>query len=97
MKTSTLGLILLSLGITYQSIYSDSGLLRYQENKEVADKFYSKALEVRKDIDKLNYEIQGLQDTNYSLEKLAREDLGYSKEGEIVYVFKKKGDNGKSN
>ena len=61
--------------------YFSTVLISHSESQRIADKRLEKAKATN---EKLRKELAALQDIN-NIEKLAREDLGFTKEGEMPY------------
>lgn len=71
-------------------VFSDRGLPELQHAR-------TRVAGLRGDIDKLQAEnarlraeIESVKKSSYAIERIAREDLGMSKQGEIVYMLPKK-------
>lgn len=71
-------------------VFSDRGLPELQHAR-------TRVAGLRGDIDKLQAEnarlraeIESVKKSSYAIERIAREDLGMSKQGEVVYMLPKK-------
>jgi len=74
-------------GIVYGAVRDDEGLMHvFRERSRLQDLNHS-VENLRDENNRLRAEIKALREDPRSVEKRAREDLGLSKEGEIVFIF----------
>ena len=81
-------LILLLAGtVSFFSLFGDHGLLHLRQlNNELAS-LKEKNHQLESSVEELKEKIKAFNTQDKPLEKLAREELGLSKEGEVVYLF----------
>ena len=74
-------------GIVYGAVRDDEGLMHvFRERSRLQDLNHS-VENLRDENNRLRAEIKALREDPRSVEKRAREDLGLSKEGEIVFIL----------
>ncbi len=85
----------LTLVFLISFLFSKEGISELQQSRY-------RVAELQRDIERLRAEnqalaaqINNLRDSTFSVEKIAREDLGMAKDGEIVYVVEEKEENDK--
>lgn len=71
-------------------IFSDRGLPELQQARTRVSALQSEIARLEKDNARLRAEIDSVKRSSYAIERIAREDLGMSREGEIVYMLPKK-------
>ena len=71
-------------------IFSDRGLPELQHARTRVDGLRADVARVEADNARLRAEIESVKKSSYAVERIAREDLGMSKKGEIVYMLPKK-------
>ena len=79
-----LGIALLLLLVT---IAGNHGLLHLQKINNELRQLEGKNLSLQSEITALEHRIFALQNDDAELERVAREELGLSRTGEIVYIF----------
>jgi cell division protein FtsB len=74
-------------GIVYGALRDEEGLMHvFRERSRLQD--LSRSVNgLREENDRLRAEIKALREDPRAVERLAREDLGLSKEGEIVFIL----------
>ena len=71
-------------------VFSDRGIAELQHaRKRVAD-LHADITRLEADNARLQAEIESVKRSTYAVERIAREDLGMSKKGEIVYLLPKR-------
>ena len=74
-------------GIVYGAVRDDEGLLHVFRERSRLQELSHSVSSLRSENDRLRSEIKALREDPRAIEKLAREDLGLSKEGEIVFIL----------
>ncbi|HPD60531.1 MAG TPA: septum formation initiator family protein [Thermodesulfobacteriota bacterium] len=92
-KIQFLLLIFFVFLIAYWTVFGDNGILKLREIKQESDKVKAASEKIKAENERLKKEIKLLQEDRKYLEKVAREDLGMTRQDEIIY--KKKQDYGK--
>ncbi|MCB0323840.1 MAG: septum formation initiator family protein [Bdellovibrionales bacterium] len=85
LATMAFGIILALLA--FFIVAGQSGLMRLGEMRREVQELDLKNRELESEIVRTQNKIYGLRKSDPVLEKLAREELGLSKPGEIVYIF----------
>jgi len=71
-------------------VFSDRGLPELQHARTRVDGLRAEIAKLETDNARLRAEIASVKKSSYAVERIAREDLGMSKKGEIVYMLPKK-------
>jgi cell division protein FtsB len=67
-------------------MFGANGMIVYKQKRNEYEVLQKKIAQVRGENEKVTQQIQGLQSDKKDIEKEAREQLGYAKPGEYVYV-----------
>jgi len=70
--------------------FSQEGISELQQARQRVAGLQQDIERLRTENQRLSEQISNLRNSTFSVEKIAREDLGMAKEGEIVYVVKDK-------
>jgi cell division protein FtsB len=68
-------------------VFSEQGISELQRSRATVQKLETDIEFLRKENERLGREIESLKSSTFIVEKIAREDLGMSKEGEIIYML----------
>ena len=68
-------------------LFSKGGISELQQSRLRVGELQQEVERLRIENQKLSEQINSLRESTFSVEKIAREDLGMAKEGEIVYVL----------
>jgi cell division protein FtsB len=66
-------------------VFSEEGISELREARTRVHLLEQEITDLEQENAKLEAEADGLRDSSFTVEKIAREDLGMSKPGEIVY------------
>lgn len=80
-------LLLLALTLLFFTVAGDHGLLHLKQLTEEQKELEQKNRELESEIASLQNKVYGIRHDPAYLEKSAREQLGLSKPGEIIYIF----------
>lgn len=69
----------------YFLIFSEIGFVRYLDSKRELDLKQNELVALRTEITNLEREIDDWQADSFYLEKIARQDLGMGRKGEVAY------------
>lgn len=86
-KLSSFLIILLALVLILITIAGNHGLLHLKRINQELEELERQNNRLESEIITLENRIFGIQQSKFTLEKKAREKLGLSKPGEIVYIF----------
>ena len=67
-------------------MFGANGMVVYKQKRNEYQALHKKIDDVQKDNDRYTQQIQGLKSDQTAIEKEAREQLGYAKPGEYIYV-----------
>lgn len=70
--------------------FSDRGIAELQHARTHVGELESGISKARSENARLRAEIDSVKKSSYAVERIAREDLGMSKQGEVVYMLPKK-------
>ncbi len=68
-------------------VFSEQGISELQRSRATVQKLETDIEVLRRENERLEREIESLKSSTFIVEKIAREDLGMSKEGEIIYML----------
>lgn len=71
-------------------VFSDRGLPELQHARTRVSALHTDIKRLESENARLRAEIESVKKSSYAIERIAREDLGMSKKGEIVYMLPKK-------
>lgn len=80
-------LVCLALVLLFFTVKGEHGLLHLQQLQQKQQILEQKNRELESEITSLQNKVYGIRQDPAFLEKTAREQLGLSKPGEIVYIF----------
>ena len=66
-------------------MFSEEGIAELRQAQQRVDTLRSEIRHLEEENARLEAEIENLRDSSFAVERIAREDLGMSKPGEIVY------------
>jgi cell division protein FtsB len=67
-------------------MFGANGMIVYKQKRTEYETLRNQIVQVQQENDRYTQQIQGLKSDQKSIEKEAREQLGYAKPGEYVYV-----------
>jgi cell division protein FtsB len=82
-----LGLLVYALVSVPVRILSEEGLPRYRRLSEQLQRLRSQNVELARNIERLNREVNALRSDPAAIERIARDELGLVQRGEIVFQF----------
>lgn len=83
-------LIVVSIGLIVTAVVAKHGLLTYLEMNERRKSMQADLSNIQKENEQLKKEIGALKSDPDTIEKIAREELGMVKPGEVLYRIEKK-------
>jgi cell division protein FtsB len=91
----TLRLVILLSGVLtivflISFFFSDRGIAELQHARKRVAELRVDIAKLQSDNARLHAEIESVKKSTYAVERIAREDLGMSKKGEVVYMLPKK-------
>ncbi|MFZ2491748.1 MAG: septum formation initiator family protein [Thermoanaerobaculia bacterium] len=67
--------------------FSDRGIAELQHSRTQVAKLRADIATAEADAARIRAEIESVKKSSYAIERIAREDLGMSKKGEVVYML----------
>jgi len=77
----------LALSLLFNFLFGDMGLIQGYRQRHAAVRLRREVLTLRGENDRLAAEIHDLRHDPYRVETIAREELGLSRPGEIIFLF----------
>ena len=85
-RIATIAVTLLAASLFVHVMFGANGMVVYKQKRAEYEALRKHIVRVQQENDRYTQQIQGLKSDQKSIEKEAREQLGYAKPGEYVYV-----------
>lgn len=85
-RIATVAVMVLAASLFVHVMFGANGMIVYKQKRSEYEALRKQNLEVQQENERYTRQIQGLQSDQKAIEKEAREQLGYAKPGEYVYV-----------
>ena len=85
-RIATVAVTLVAAGLFVHVMFGANGMVVYKQKRADYEALRKQIVQVQQENDRYTQQIQGLKSDQKSIEKEAREQLGYAKPGEYVYV-----------
>jgi cell division protein FtsB len=85
-RLATIAVAVLAVFLFVHVMFGANGMVVYKQKRAEYEALRKKIVEVQRDNELYTQQIQGLKTDQTAIEKEAREQLGYAKPGEYVYV-----------
>jgi len=85
-RIATFAVVLLAGWLFVHVMFGANGMVIYKQKRAEYQQLHKQLGEVQQENDRYTQQIQGLKSDQTAIEKEAREQLGYAKPGEYVYV-----------
>jgi cell division protein FtsB len=85
-RIATITVTLLAVSLFVHVMFGANGMVIYKQKRAENEALRKRIDQVQQENDRYTQQIQGLKSDQKSIEKEAREQLGYAKPGEYVYV-----------
>jgi cell division protein FtsB len=85
-RIATVAVILLTVSLFVHVMFGANGMVVYKQKRAEYEALHKQINQVQQDNDRYAQQVQGLKTDQKAIEKEAREQLGYAKPGEFVYV-----------
>ncbi len=86
-KVATGAAALLALGMGYHVIFGQNGLMAYQQKRQEAQALDNQLHSLQRENDLLKGHVDRLQNDPNAIEHQAREELHYTRPGEVIYTL----------
>lgn len=88
-RIATIAVVVLTISLFVHVMFGANGMVVYKKKRADYESLHKQIDKVQKENDAYTQQIQGLKSDEKAIEKEAREQLGYAKPGEYVYVAPK--------
>lgn len=85
-RIATIAVTVLAASLFVHVMFGANGMVVYKQKRAEYEALRKQIVQVQLENDRYTQQIQGLKSDQKSIEKEAREQLGYAKPGEYVYV-----------
>lgn len=85
-RIATIAVTLLAVSLFVHVMFGANGMVVYKQKRAELEALRKQIDQVQQENERYTQQIQGLKSDQTSIEKEAREQLGYAKPGEYVYV-----------
>ena len=85
-RIATIAVVVLAISLFVHVMFGANGMVVYRQKRTEYQELRKKIEQVQQENDRYTRQIQGLKTDQTAIEKEAREQLGYAKPGEYVYV-----------
>ena len=85
-RIATTAVTVLAASLFVHVMFGANGMVVYKQKRAEYEALRTQIVQVQQENDRYTQQIQGLKSDQKSIEKEAREQLGYAKPGEYVYV-----------
>jgi len=89
-KTATLTAAVLAVGLGYHVLFGANGLFVYQKKRQETKQLTRETQDLQRENDLLRGHVQRLQSDPTAIEHQAREQLHYTRPGEVIYALPSK-------
>ena len=86
-RIATAAAALLTVGMGYHVVFGQNGLTAYEHKREESRTLAREAAALRKENDFFRGHVQRLENDPNSIEHQAREELHYTRPGEVIYTL----------
>jgi cell division protein FtsB len=85
-RIATIAVVVLAISLFVHVMFGANGMVVYKQKRAEYETLHKQIVDVQQENDRYTQRIQGLKSDQTAIEKEAREQLGYAKPGEYVYV-----------
>jgi len=85
-RIATVTVVVLTALLFVHVMFGANGMVVYKKKRAELQSLRQQIVQVQQDNDRYTQQIQGLKSDQAAIEREAREQMGYAREGEIVYV-----------
>ncbi len=85
-RIATIAVAVLTASLFVHVMFGANGMVVYKQKRAEYESLQKQIVEAQQENDRYTQQIQGLKSDQKAIEKEAREQLGYAKPGEYVYV-----------
>jgi len=85
-RIATIAVTLLAVSLFVHVMFGANGMVIYKQKRAEYQELRHQIIQVQQENERYTQQIQGLKTDQTAIEKEAREQLGYAKPGEYIYV-----------
>jgi cell division protein FtsB len=85
-RIATIAVTVLAVSLFLHVMFGANGMIVYKQKRAEYEALQKQIAQVEQENERYTQQVQGLQSDQKAVEKEAREQLGYAKPGEYVYV-----------
>jgi len=85
-RIATIAVTVLAVSLFVHVMFGANGMVVYKQKRAEYEVLQKQTIQVQQENDRYTQQVQGLKSDQKAIEKEAREQLGYAKPGEYVYV-----------
>ena len=85
-RIATIAVTVLAVSLFVHVMFGANGMVVYKQKSAEYEVLQKQTIQVQQENDRYTQQVQGLKSDQKAIEKEAREQLGYAKPGEYVYV-----------
>lgn len=86
-KVATVAAAVLALGVGYHVVFGANGLTVYEQKRQETHHLNQRMQDLQRENDLLKDHVQRLQSDPNAIEQQAREELRYTRPGEVIYAL----------
>lgn len=86
-KVATVVLIVLSVSLGLYAIFGRDGLVAYQQKQHQAEQLHQQIVDMQKENDRMALHDQRLRNNRDTIEYEARQQMHYTRPGEVIYTL----------
>jgi cell division protein FtsB len=86
-KIATAAAVVLAVGMGYHVVFGQNGLTAYQQKRQDAQMLQSQLRSLQRENELLKGHVERLQSDPNAIEHQAREELHYTRPGEVIYTL----------
>ncbi|HLH08275.1 MAG TPA: septum formation initiator family protein [Terriglobales bacterium] len=86
-KLATVAVAVIAAWMAFHVIFGANGMVVYQSKKAEYREAQTEVQSLQKENDRLNKEVDALRTDPKAVEKAAREEFGYARPGEVIYLL----------
>jgi len=85
-RIATIAVAVMGVSLLFHVMFGANGMMVYKKKRAEYESLHRQIERVQRENDRYAQQVQGLKSDQKAIEKEAREQLGYAKPGEYVYV-----------
>ncbi len=89
-KVATAAAAVLAIGVAYHVVFGANGLTVYEQKRQETYLLNQQMQQLQRENDRLKDHVQRLQSDPNAIEQQAREELRYTRPGEVIYTLPSK-------